>query len=219
MLIEEACWLNRQLSSLDENDIFPLCNIGSSTEHFRCVEQPYIDKYLFAEARTRKRKVIHVDMKAAPGVDLVGDLADDHFLERIAALRVQSVMCCNLLEHVTDRKLICDAILSLLRPGGYIIASVPYRFPYHPDPIDTMFRPNVSQLTKLFPRTSIHKASIVRASSVKFEMAGDYRAFCRLIMSSLLPIYHSQTWLTRVAIVRRGLQGFKVTCAILHKEE
>jgi hypothetical protein len=219
MLIEEARWLNRQFASLDQNDIFPLCNIGSSTEHFRCVEQPYIDKYLFAPARARNQEVIHVDLKAASGVDLVGDLADGHFLERIAALRVRSVMCCNLLEHVTDRKLICSAILSLLRPGGFIIATVPYRFPYHPDPIDTKFRPNINQLVKLFPGTSIHTASIVRASSVKFEMGGNYKAFCRLIASSLLPVYHPKTWLTRVGSVKRGFAGFKVTCAILRKEE
>ena len=44
MLLEEARWLNRHLSKLSPNDLYPMCNIGSSTEHYRQVEQPYIEK-------------------------------------------------------------------------------------------------------------------------------------------------------------------------------
>ena len=69
MLIEEAQWLRSKLDALDPDRVFPMCNIGSSTEHFRRVEQPYIDKYLFEPARARNLEVVHVDTKAAAGID------------------------------------------------------------------------------------------------------------------------------------------------------
>src|SRR5205085_4736707 len=59
--------------------------------------------------------------------------------------------------HVTDRQIVCAAIWSLLPPGGFLILTVPYRFPYHEDPIDTMFRPSVEELAQLFPGTAIQQ--------------------------------------------------------------
>src|SRR3984957_6060355 len=117
MLLKEARWLNRHLSTFKPDDIYPMINIGSSTEYYRQVEQPYIDKYLFEPARIRNLKVIHVDAKPAPGIDIVGDLTNPSFLAELAHLDVRSVMCCNLLEHVTDRARVRDAILSILQPG------------------------------------------------------------------------------------------------------
>ena len=97
MLVEEAKWLNRQLNDLRPNQIYPMCNLGSSTEHFRRVEQQYIDKLLFEQARLNNLPVIHVDAKAAPGVDIVGDLTDLSFPGRLAELShvLQSLGTCN----------------------------------------------------------------------------------------------------------------------------
>jgi hypothetical protein len=218
MLLEEARWLNQHLSALPPDSLYPMCNVGSSTEHYRRVQQPYVHKYLFEPALAEHRKVVHVDLKAAPGVDLVGDLGDAGFVRRLADLNVRSVMCCNLLEHLTNRQLVCKAIMSLLPPGGYVIASVPYRFPHHEDPIDTMYRPTISELAQLFDGTSLCKGDIIRASRVKFEMGGDYRALSRLVVSSLVPVYRPQDWKARVRRVYEILRGFKVTCVILRKE-
>ena len=218
MLIEEARWLYRHLSRLDPDDVYPLCNIGSSTEHFRCIEQPYIDKYLFAPARAQNRKVIHVDMKAArPGVDLVGDLADPDFLTQLAGLDIRSVMCCNVLEHVSNRELICHSILSVLKAPGYIIASVPYEFPYHEDPIDTMYRPNIHELARLFPGTSICQANILRASRFGYEMRHNYWALYRLILRSAAPFYRPRSWWRSIETLCKLIRGYRVTCVILRK--
>ena len=124
MQFEEARWLNRQLSQLRSDDLYPMCNLGSSTEHYRKLDQPYIDKYLFAPARMKSLQVIHVDAKDAPGVDVVADLTDPTLQARLAKLSDRSVMCCNLLEHVSDRVFIRDLVLSILKPRGYVIATV-----------------------------------------------------------------------------------------------
>ena len=89
-----------------------MCNVGSASKHYRSVEQPYIDKYLFEPARLKNLQVIHVDTKQADGVDLAGDLTNPKFLSELSRLSVNSVMCCNLLEHVNDRSMICGAISS-----------------------------------------------------------------------------------------------------------
>ena len=217
MLIEEARWLNRQLSKLDPSDLYPMCNVGSSTEQFRCVTQPYIDKYLFEPARLSKLKVIHVDMKAAAGVDLVGDLTDPKFLEHLGGLNIRSVMCCNLLEHVEDRGLIRNALLSMVKPGGYIIATVPYRFPYHEDPIDTMYRPTTDELAASFPGASVHKAAVVCASRFVYEMHSDYRALFWMIARAAVPFYRPHRWWPAFGRFIEVVRGYKVTCVILRK--
>lgn len=217
MLIEEAQWLRTQLDSLDPGDVFPMCNIGSSTDHFRRVEQPYIDKYLFEPARARGLKVVHIDMKAAPGVDLVGDLLNPEFLRNLAGLKFKSVMCCNLLEHVTDRRVVCDAIRSLIGPSGYLFVTVPHLFPYHEDPIDTMYRPTIDDVIALFPGTSIHKAAIVRASRFTSEMGSSYRALFWMIVRSAIPFYRPHRWWAAVRRLAEIAIGYKVTCVILHR--
>ena len=127
-------------------------------------------------------------------------------------------MCCNLLEHVSDRVIVRDAILSILKPRGFIIATVSYRFPYHADPIDTMYRPTVKELIRLFPSTSVHKAAIVRASRFTYEMHRDYRALSRMIARARVPFYKPYRWCAAVNRVGKIVAGYKVTCAILRKQ-
>jgi SAM-dependent methyltransferase len=86
-------------------------------------------------------RVIHLDMKKADGVDVSGDLTDPAFVEKLASLRVRSVLCSNVLEHVTDPARLARRLEELLPAGGYLIVTVPHEFPYHADPIDTLFRP------------------------------------------------------------------------------
>ena len=218
MLLEEAQWLNRQLRNLRPDDLYPMCNLGSSTEHYRKVQQAYIDKYLFAPARLKNLEIIHVDAEDAPGVDLVADLTDSTLPARLALYNVRSVMCCNLLEHVSDRVIVRDLILSILKPGGYLIATVPYRFPYHENPIDTMYRPTVAELAALFPGTSVHKSAIVRASGIAFEVQENYSGLCRMMVRSAAPFYRPRRWWASVRRLGEIVAGYKVTCVILRKQ-
>jgi hypothetical protein len=183
------------------------------------VQQAYIDKYLFAPARMKNLEVIHVDARDAPGVDLVADLTDSTLPARLAQYNIRSVMCCNLLEHVSDRMIVSNLVLSILKPGGYLIATVPYRFPYHEDPIDTMYRPTVAEVAALFPGTSVHKSAIIRASRFAFEMQGNYRNLFRMLARSAAPFYRPRSWWASVRRLGEIMAGYKVTCVILRKQE
>lgn len=52
MLIEEAQWFGRIIGLIGADVIYPMLNVGSSTEEFRKVDQPYIDEYLFKPSLT-----------------------------------------------------------------------------------------------------------------------------------------------------------------------
>jgi 2-polyprenyl-3-methyl-5-hydroxy-6-metoxy-1,4-benzoquinol methylase len=128
--------------------------------------QPWIDAYLFAPARLRRRTVYHADMQAADGVDFVGDITDESFVARMKAQSFRSVLCCNLLEHVEDRVRVARVLTDLVRPEGHLILSVPNVFPYHPDPIDTMYRPDPEELASLFPGMLVTQSAIVGAGTL-----------------------------------------------------
>ncbi len=153
MLRREARWLGETMATLPAERLFPLLNVGSSTAQVRERDQPWIDGEIFAPMRRRGGRVIHLDMKPDAGVDLVGDLDDPVFFDSLRALGVRSVLCSNVLEHVRDPGALARRLVALTPAGGYLVVSVPRGFPYHPDPIDTRFRPDVAALAALFPST------------------------------------------------------------------
>jgi hypothetical protein len=218
MLYEEAKWIGKRLCKLETVDISPLCNIGSSTEEYRHVLQSYIDAKIFAPLRNHDVAIFHVDIKPQPGVDLVGDLADRNFLTQLTERRFKSVMCCNLLEHVVDRSAICNALMSMVEPHGYLVVTVPNRFPYHEDPIDTMFRPSLTELVSLFPGTSVIEGKTVSASRIRYDYRNDWAPLFWLFVRCCIPFYRPQSWLAAVRSAFKLLLDYRVTCVILKKD-
>ncbi len=151
----EAEWIWAQLAKLDSAALSPLLNVGSSPADFREKVQPYIDSCIFAPLRQRGIVIVHSDIQDAPGVDLVGDLNDEYFISDLASRGFRTVLCCNLLEHVAEPSAIASKLETIIPVDGYIVVTVPNDFPYHPDPIDTMFRPDVRQVAELFPQCRI----------------------------------------------------------------
>ncbi len=219
MLIEEARWLGDQLQRLDPDRVYPLLDVGSSTAKFRSLEQPWIDRSIFAPARAAKRTVMHLDAKAAPGVDIVGDLADPATVAALTRQAFKSVMCSNLLEHVADRHSIASTLLALVPGGGYLFVSCPYRYPFHPDPIDTRFRPTPQQLAELFPGTRIVAQAVVRDGTYLDHLRSSPRDSIRLLARLLLPFYKPANWRRAWTHVSNHLpwafRRFEATCVVL----
>jgi SAM-dependent methyltransferase len=153
MLIEEARWLQEKLRDLAPGEGTTLLDIGSSTEYFRRMDQPYIDYYIFRPLRQAGVKIVHVDSRSGEGVDLVADISDRASEATIAQIPPGDiVLCSNMLEHVLDRDLVARRLERLTKPGGSLIVTVPHVYHYHEDPIDTMFRPTNHELEALFSR-------------------------------------------------------------------
>jgi hypothetical protein len=196
MNLLESQWLGQRLASIPDGALFPLLNVGSSTLEFRTKTQPYIDENIFASLRARGGKVYHLDVKQASGVDIVGDLLDPLLLRRIESMQINSIMLSNLLEHVTNRQEICHLALTILPPGGYLFVTGPHDYPYHSDPIDTMFRPTIEEMHGYFPHTTIVDSAIIDSGNWRqWNIAERGRPLWRTIARLFVPFYRPSKWL------------------------
>jgi len=165
VLRAEAAWLARELERLPVGDLSPLLSIGSGHGELTA-DQPWIHRAVYEPLARRGVRVLHHELEPAPRVDIAGDLRDPSFLASLEQLELRSVMCCNVLEHVPDRAQVAATIERVVAPGGYAFVSVPRRFPYHPGPIDTLFRPSPDELRRLFPALTETKAEEIRCESL-----------------------------------------------------
>ena len=161
MFEAEAAWLERLLREHPPDEISPLLNVGSSTSTFRDAKQPWTERRLFAPLKDRGIEVIHLDAKEGPGIDMRADILDRADLPRIKALGAKSILCCNILEHVREPSTLAQICLDIVGPGGYVFVTVPYSYPHHRDPIDTMFRPKPDILAELFRPAEMLKGEIM----------------------------------------------------------
>lgn len=215
MLKEEACWFGQKMAGMEPSRVFPMCNIGSSSESHRREVQPWIDELIFRPVQARGR-VVHLDMKQSPGVDLVGDLSDPNFLERLKSMSFQSVFCSNLLEHVENPMELCQIITSILPEGGLLFASCPHRYPYHPDPIDTLFRPGISELAAMFPGMVIVESQLIDGGRYLGFRAEPVRV-ALLAARCLAPFYRPRNWLLNQGYVPWMFRRVSAVCVILQK--
>jgi hypothetical protein len=198
MLPAEAEWLGRRILALDRELAFPMLNIGSSTGRFVTVAQPWIDQKIFGPLRERGSAVLNCDIKSAPGVDFVGDLQDEKFLEALAARSFKSVLCSNLLEHVENRAAIAETLVKIIPRGGYLFVTGPHSYPRHADPIDTMFRPTSEELAALFPGTRLLASEIVDCGTYLEYSTRTLSKFVKSAVRLGLPFYRPTDWVTSV---------------------
>lgn len=164
MFLTESIWLRQAIDKLDLTASSRILDAGSSTSELREEVQPYIEKNVFTPLRKRGFEIIHADKKSGRGVDLVIDIEKTLNVKG----RFDLVICTSLLEHVRDIRSAVGNILSSVKKNGYMAVSVPFVCPYHPDPIDTMFRPSNIELEKLFLNQKILESAIV-SSPVEIE--------------------------------------------------
>jgi len=207
----EAKWFAKQVARLGARRVSPILNIGSSTRDYRATVQPWIEQHLWRPITEQGATVFHMDVKRAPGVDIVGDLGDRGFLEYLSTMRFRCVFCNNLLEHVPNRQEVCDAVRMIAQDGAHLFVSCPHSYPYHLDPLDTMFRPGIEELAALFAGTEIHQAEIIRQNAHRRPLALAW-TLVRLCM----PFYRPTRW---AFMVRHNLsylwKDFEATCVVL----
>jgi SAM-dependent methyltransferase len=224
MLRNEAAWLGRQLEVVDVTDLSPLLNVGSSNGVFRSEVQPWIDDSIFQPLRMRGVRVHHLDIDAGIDVDISGDITDPDFRGGLRDIGARSILCSNLLEHVHGPERVCAALEELLPPGGLLFLSVPHEFPYHPDPIDTMFRPDVEHLLRLFPGSECVRAESIAGGRSWDLAAGGLMTVARKGVQRLVTQTRVQTSAGGGIAAQGALtyipwlfRPFRVTCAVLRK--
>lgn len=191
MFLEESLWIKSQLCNLNLTTEVKVLDLGSSSLEYRTKRQPYIKENLFKPLEVMGCRVFHLDNKKDNGVDIVCDINQLDTLKDEYDL----IICTNLLEHVHDRKKLASDIFHLLKQSGYLIVTVPYNFVYHPDPIDTLYRPTLNDLTKLFKPLSLITSELIETSSA---------------------LYHINRIKATVMLMKKN--KFKTSCALFKKE-
>lgn len=225
MLFEEAKWIGQQLIELARPGD-KLLNIGSSSLKFRTQIQPHIENYIFKPLKDNKVEIIHTDIIKEKGVDKVGDLTKRNFINMLKKDKYDLILCSNLLEHLEEKQPILDAIVQILHKGSTGIITVPYNYPYHLDPIDTMYRPSPSELHQLFFNTQLIKSEIVIGKSISSNIK--YKNYwkklksrpfeiVKLFIRILIPIYKPKVWWFTLLSCKRMFSPFSASCIIIRK--
>jgi hypothetical protein len=218
MFEAEACWLCCALDGFAPERLSPLLNLGSSSAEFREKAQPWTENRLFGPLRARGIDVVHVDMRDVPGVDVRADVTDPADLPRLRALGPQAVLCGNLLEHVTRPDRLARHCLEILPSGGLVFVTVPFSYPFHRDPIDTMYRPDPSELTALFGGGRLLDAAIIGAGmSYRDEVRRRPWILLRHVARFPAPFVSLEKWKRSMAKLYWLMAEYRITCAVFEK--
>lgn len=129
-----------------------ILNLGAGkTVDFVEIQKQYTDIFIFDDLKKLEMvKIVNIDSDMGPGIDLAMDLMQESAYIEIARYQPDIILVCNLLEHVKSPDLVVSYLTKYVKNPHYLLVSGPKRVPYHPDPIDNLFRPNARQLSKLF---------------------------------------------------------------------
>jgi hypothetical protein len=147
-------------------------DVGSSTSHYRTVEQPHIEEQVMAPLRARGVEIVHLDVKQAPGVDVVCDLdlADAALAARLGEHAL--VLVCGVLQTLRDPGRAADLAVGALAPGGHLVAHHPESARRVFDPVDHMLRLAPGELARMFERRGLER---VRTDAVRIDDPRYYR--------------------------------------------
>jgi len=220
LFVAEAKWLARFLAQRPAEELSPLLNVGSSTAYLRETYQPWTEEFLFAPLRARGVRLIHLDQREGEGIDLKADFADPADLARIRAAGARAVLCCNILEHVTDPKRVAEHCIAVAGPGGYVFVTVPYSYPRHRDPIDTLYRPTPDELRALFGDVETLAAEIVDSGeSYATQVKKRPWIIFRQILRAPFPFIGFEEWRHSMKKLYWLVSNYKVTCAVFRVPE
>ena len=217
MFEAEARWLRGALDAYPAERVSPLVNLGSSDRAYRETLQPWIERELFAPLRARGIAVTHVDRRDGNGIDLKADLTDPGAAARLRRLAPRAVLCNNMLEHVLQPEMVAGNCLEILESGGLAFVTVPYRYPYHRDPIDTMYRPDPGELARLFAGARLVEGLILGAGTCyRDELRRRPGLWLRHLARLPAPIPYAP-WRRSMAKLASMNAEYRITCAVFEK--
>jgi SAM-dependent methyltransferase len=217
VLANEAKWLSAYFARKDNDALGTVLNIGSSTADFRQRIQPFVEAQIFGPLTKRGVPIVHTDIKAADGVDIVADIMNDDDLERLRSLKAKTILCSNMLEHVPSPLRMAERLSTLVPPGGVLLITVPNSYPYHPDPIDTLLRPDINQLSGFFRELKLLDGGIVEGPTVVQEFTKNPMLLPRRVVRSFIPFPRFGIWLSTLDRWRWLFRHYKATCIALSK--
>lgn len=210
MLVEESLWLKEKISLLNLNLGDRILNVGSWDKIFREQKQPHIHTNIITPLLKKGVTILNTDCYSSTWIDIVGDLNDKDFIQRLKGAEYKWILCSNVLEHLLEPKKIMDILSWLVQPWCFLIITVPSNFPYHPDPIDNRFRPSIIDLQKNFPEFKLIYWEIVES---KVSILKKWRRSIRKILSVWSP-----NWKYHILDFFKNIKNYSACCIVLQKK-
>jgi SAM-dependent methyltransferase len=146
-------WLHeveRSIQQLEEKlpkSAKTVLDIGSEGEEYRNVRQPWI-KNLYDYLQDRGMVIFTMDLDPNSKATIIHDITQP--VNEFGSFDL--VLATHLLEHIPKESFstVITNIESLVKRGGYLIVSVPHKYPYHERPIDNMWRPTWQEIRDVF---------------------------------------------------------------------
>jgi hypothetical protein len=218
MFAAEARWLAGALAAFPRERLSPLLNLGSGDAAFRERRQPWIEEDLLRPLARRGVAVVHVDLRGGAGVDIRADLSDPADVARLKALGAKALLCCNLLEHVCAPARLARHCLDLLGAGGLVFVTVPFSYPHHADPIDTMYRPSPDEIALLFAGARMREGTILDTGlSYRDEVRARPWLLLRPLARLPLPFLSPVRWRRSMRKLYWLAAPYRISCAVLEK--
>jgi len=221
---EEAEWIYESLQKhLLRNEIekkLTVLNLGCGTKASREKSKPYIHKLTISPLLEGSHRVIHSDIIQADGVDLCGDIFEPEFIKELTLLKPDVIYFCNIFEHLpTESRIKIPMILDqILNSNGYIIITTPKSYPYHADPIDTMYRPKPKELSDLFPGYEILESSEVNCGTYLDEIkAAPKVRILKKLLRLLFPFVRPKRWLSHAHRLIWIIKEYRMSCILIKK--
>jgi SAM-dependent methyltransferase len=215
---QEAAWVGEKLRGVEGCRV--VLNLGSGSKRFRQVSKPYIDRDIFEPLARAGARGVHAALKSGEGIEVSGDLFDPAIQARLRDLAPDAIVACNIMEHLPDdlRGRFPAVLDSLLRPGGVLVVTVPYSYPYHADPIDTLYRPSPKELCALFPGYQVLDARTIDSESYgdEFVAGGPWR-MVRKVVRMAFPFPRPKRWLSHAHRFLWLFRPYRLTGVVLRK--
>ena len=216
MHVETAAWTRAALERIDLPEGSRALDIGSSTLHYRTVEQPHIEREVLAPLRARGVEITHLDAKDAPGVDVVCDLdeAGEDLARRLGEYRL--VLVANVLHYLRSPERAAALAAGALAPGGHLVVQHPESARRSFDPVDRRLRMSPGELARTFEGLGLER---VRAESVRIDDPRYYRGLRS--RPSWIPV-GGRMWLPLPGVTERlRLRGpalrWRQSCVIMRR--
>src|SRR5512138_156701 len=214
----EGAWIGERLRGFGNGLV--VLNLGSGSKRFREVSKPYIDREVFDPLVRAGARVVHADLRPGEGVDISGDVFDPQVQARLRELRPQLVLACNILEHLPKaaRARFVRCLDAVLLPGAMLVLTVPYSYPYHADPIDTLYRPSPAELCALFPAYAVLAADVIDSETYGAEfVAGGPLRMARKLVRMLFPFVRPRRWLSHAHRMLWLFRPYRVSGVVLRR--
>ena len=197
-------------------DNLRLVVIGSGDANFRQNIQPQIHKNIYEPFENDSTiRILSLDIKSTDDTEIHGDILNLGVREAELIRNADIYLISNLIEHVEDIRKTFRIIAGLMGNQSVLICSGPVIYPYHPDPIDNMFRPKTRQdFKKMIGDLNIEEFKVY---SNGMNIFSDAMGFKQSLVAIYFGLKHLFVNPKKISVISHFLKSYSYYIAVIKK--